>query len=59
MRKMNGEEFDELVSFFDSMARTEWLSGVHDTLKEKQVPGREKRARCGLRNGKTAAPGSR
>ncbi|KSU85014.1 class I SAM-dependent methyltransferase [Fictibacillus sp. S7] len=35
MRKMNGEEFDELVSFFDSMARTEWLSGVHDTLKEK------------------------
>jgi ubiquinone/menaquinone biosynthesis C-methylase UbiE len=31
---MNGEEFDELVSFFDSMARTTWLKGIHDTLKE-------------------------
>jgi ubiquinone/menaquinone biosynthesis C-methylase UbiE len=34
LRKMNGEEFDELVSFFDSMARTSWLKRVHDTLKE-------------------------
>ncbi|MBH0161046.1 class I SAM-dependent methyltransferase [Fictibacillus sp. 26RED30] len=34
MRKMNGEEFDELVSFFDSMARTTWLKKVHDHLKE-------------------------
>ncbi|MDR7074505.1 ubiquinone/menaquinone biosynthesis C-methylase UbiE [Fictibacillus barbaricus] len=34
MRKMNGEEFDELVSFFDSMARTSWLKQIHDTLKE-------------------------
>ncbi|MGD6962915.1 class I SAM-dependent methyltransferase [Fictibacillus phosphorivorans] len=31
---MNGEEFDELVSFFDSMARTTWLKNVHDQLKE-------------------------
>ncbi|MGM0803327.1 MAG: class I SAM-dependent methyltransferase [Bacillota bacterium] len=31
---MNGEEFDELVSFFDSMARTTWLKEVHDHLKE-------------------------
>lgn len=34
MRKMNGEEFDELVSFFDAMARTTWLRKIHDTLKE-------------------------
>lgn len=34
MRKMNGEEFDELVSFFDSMARTSWLKSIHDILKE-------------------------
>jgi ubiquinone/menaquinone biosynthesis C-methylase UbiE len=34
LRKMNGEEFDELVSFFDSMARTTWLKKVHDRLKE-------------------------
>jgi ubiquinone/menaquinone biosynthesis C-methylase UbiE len=31
---MNGEEFDDLVSFFDSMARTTWLKGIHDTMKE-------------------------
>ncbi|MFG6497411.1 methyltransferase domain-containing protein [Fictibacillus sp. UD] len=31
---MNGEEFDELVSFFDAMARTTWLKEIHDTLKE-------------------------
>ncbi|MCM3717221.1 class I SAM-dependent methyltransferase [Fictibacillus phosphorivorans] len=31
---MNGEEFDDLVSFFDGMARTTWLKSVHDTLKE-------------------------
>ncbi|WP_368504015.1 class I SAM-dependent methyltransferase [Alkalihalophilus sp. As8PL] len=34
MRKMDGAEFDSLVSFFDGMARTEWLSQVHDQLKE-------------------------
>ncbi|MFC7372110.1 class I SAM-dependent methyltransferase [Fictibacillus iocasae] len=32
---MNGEEFDDLVHFFDSMARTSWLSAVHDTIKEE------------------------
>lgn len=42
MRKMNGEEFDELVSFFDSMARTTWLGGIHDTLKEKTGSWRDK-----------------
>jgi ubiquinone/menaquinone biosynthesis C-methylase UbiE len=31
---MNGEEFDELVSFFDGMARTSWLKELHHTLKE-------------------------
>jgi ubiquinone/menaquinone biosynthesis C-methylase UbiE len=30
---MNGEEFDELVSFFDGMARTKWLGAIHDELK--------------------------
>ncbi len=34
MRKMHGEEFDSLVSFFDDMARTKWLGGVHDKLKQ-------------------------
>ncbi|WP_270181815.1 class I SAM-dependent methyltransferase [Alkalihalobacillus sp. CinArs1] len=33
MRKMQGEEFDSLVSFFDDMARTKWLGEVHDELK--------------------------
>lgn len=32
---MNGEEFDQLVSFFDSMARTSWLSSIHKRLKEQ------------------------
>ncbi|MFC0188957.1 class I SAM-dependent methyltransferase [Fictibacillus aquaticus] len=32
---MNGEEFDELVGFFDSMARTSWLSAVHDRIKQE------------------------
>jgi ubiquinone/menaquinone biosynthesis C-methylase UbiE len=32
---MNGEEFDELVGFFDSMARTSWLSAVHDKIKQE------------------------
>ncbi|MBY6036155.1 class I SAM-dependent methyltransferase [Fictibacillus nanhaiensis] len=41
MRKMNGEEFDELVSFFDSMARTSWLKGIHDSLKEKSGSWKE------------------
>ncbi|WP_257350154.1 class I SAM-dependent methyltransferase [Pseudalkalibacillus decolorationis] len=34
MRKMNGEEFDQLVTFFDGMARTSWLRSIHDRLKE-------------------------
>jgi ubiquinone/menaquinone biosynthesis C-methylase UbiE len=42
LRKMNGEEFDELVSFFDSMARTSWLKQIHDTLKEKTGSWKEK-----------------
>ncbi|WP_347550403.1 class I SAM-dependent methyltransferase [Pseudalkalibacillus hwajinpoensis] len=33
MRKMQGEEFDSLVSFFDDMARTKWLGSIHDELK--------------------------
>ncbi len=33
MRKMEGEDFDQLVSFFDGMARTSWLSSIHDKLK--------------------------
>ena len=31
---MSGEEFDELVRFFDGMALTKWLGAVHDKLKE-------------------------
>ncbi|MEB1810026.1 MAG: class I SAM-dependent methyltransferase [Bacillaceae bacterium] len=34
MRKMNGEEFDPLVPFFDGMACTKWLGAVHDQLKQ-------------------------
>ncbi len=34
MRKMEGEEFDQLVRFFDGMATTTWLSSIHDKLKE-------------------------
>jgi ubiquinone/menaquinone biosynthesis C-methylase UbiE len=34
LRKMNGEEFDELVSFFDGMASTKWLGSIHDELKK-------------------------
>ncbi len=30
---MEGEEFDQLVSFFDGMARTSWLSSIHEKLK--------------------------
>lgn len=43
MRKMNGEEFDQLVSFFDGMARTSWLGSIHDTLKELSGTWKEKR----------------
>ncbi|WP_238535175.1 class I SAM-dependent methyltransferase [Fictibacillus macauensis] len=32
---MVGAEFNELVAFFDGMARTKWLGAIHDTLKEK------------------------
>ncbi|WP_216828045.1 class I SAM-dependent methyltransferase [Alkalihalobacterium elongatum] len=34
MRKMNGEEFNPLVPFFDAMACTSWLGAVHDQLKQ-------------------------
>lgn len=34
MRKMSGEEFDDLVRFFDGMALTKWLGSVHDQLKQ-------------------------
>lgn len=33
MRKMSETEFNDLVSFFDKMAQTKWLSQVHDQLK--------------------------
>lgn len=33
MRKFTGEDFDQLVRFFDGMAQTKWLSSVHDQLK--------------------------
>ncbi|ADC48171.1 ubiquinone/menaquinone biosynthesis methyltransferase [Alkalihalophilus pseudofirmus OF4] len=42
MRKMDGAEFDSLVSFFDGMARTNWLSKVHDQLKEMSGTWRSK-----------------
>jgi ubiquinone/menaquinone biosynthesis C-methylase UbiE len=29
---MQGEDFDELVSFFDKMAQTKWLSAMHNSL---------------------------
>jgi ubiquinone/menaquinone biosynthesis C-methylase UbiE len=32
MRKMAGQEFDELVTFFDNMAQTKWLSALHSRL---------------------------
>jgi ubiquinone/menaquinone biosynthesis C-methylase UbiE len=34
LRKMQGEEFNELVDFFDKMAQTKWLSAVHNQLKQ-------------------------
>lgn len=34
MKKMDGEEFDQLVRFFDGMATTDWLSEIHEKLKE-------------------------
>lgn len=34
MKKMEGEDFDQLVRFFDGMASTSWLSSVHKRLKE-------------------------
>ncbi|WP_165995326.1 class I SAM-dependent methyltransferase [Bacillus sp. Cs-700] len=42
MRKMQGEEFDSLVSFFDDMARTKWLGAVHDELKQASGSWTEK-----------------
>ncbi len=40
---MSGEEFDPLVAFFDGMARTQWLSAIHDQLKEKTGSWRNKK----------------
>lgn len=34
MRKMTGEEFDEMVEFFDRMVRTKWLGDIHTELKQ-------------------------
>ncbi|RXI98071.1 class I SAM-dependent methyltransferase [Anaerobacillus alkaliphilus] len=34
MKKMQGEDFNNLVRFFDGMAQTSWLSGVHNLLKD-------------------------
>jgi ubiquinone/menaquinone biosynthesis C-methylase UbiE len=34
MKKMQGEDFDQLVRFFDGMATTSWLSSIHEKLKE-------------------------
>ncbi|WLR52283.1 methyltransferase domain-containing protein [Bacillus tianshenii] len=34
MRKMTGEEFDQLVDFFDGMVQTSWLGGIHQELKQ-------------------------
>ena len=42
MRKMQGEEFDSLVSFFDDMARTNWLGAIHDELKQASGSWEEK-----------------
>lgn len=35
MRKIPGTEFDSLVTFFDQMAQTPWLSGIHDKIIEE------------------------
>jgi ubiquinone/menaquinone biosynthesis C-methylase UbiE len=34
LRKMEGSEFDELVTFFDNMAQTNWLGKLHNRLIE-------------------------
>jgi len=34
MKKMTGTDFDNLVEFFDAMAQTKWLTGIHDLLKD-------------------------
>ncbi|MCL7746405.1 class I SAM-dependent methyltransferase [Halalkalibacter alkaliphilus] len=34
MKKMSGTDFDDLVDFFDKMAQTNWLSTIHDQLKD-------------------------
>lgn len=34
MKKMEGSDFDHLVRFFDGMATTNWLSSVHEKLKD-------------------------
>ncbi|QOY34406.1 class I SAM-dependent methyltransferase [Anaerobacillus isosaccharinicus] len=43
MKKMEGEDFDQLVRFFDGMATTNWLSSVHKQLKEATGIWKEKK----------------
>jgi ubiquinone/menaquinone biosynthesis C-methylase UbiE len=43
MKKMEGKDFDQLVRFFDGMAKTNWLSSIHKQLKEATGSWKEKR----------------
>lgn len=42
MRKMSEADFNDMVSFFDQMAQTDWLSKVHDQLKGHTSPWKGK-----------------
>lgn len=42
MKKMESGDFDQLVRFFDGMATTDWLSSVHEQLKEATGSWKEK-----------------
>ncbi|GAE24187.1 S-adenosylmethionine-dependent methyltransferase [Halalkalibacter wakoensis JCM 9140] len=42
MRKMSGDDFDELVDFFDQMAQTRWLGAIHERLKTESGSWQEK-----------------
>ncbi|WP_245628118.1 class I SAM-dependent methyltransferase [Shouchella shacheensis] len=39
---MTGEEFDDMVLFFDAMAQTKWLSSIHEQLKKLSGSWHEK-----------------
>jgi ubiquinone/menaquinone biosynthesis C-methylase UbiE len=39
---MSGRDFDDLVDFFDAMAKTSWLSSIHDQLKDLSGSWHEK-----------------